>query len=231
MKGENLFSEIIIQLSSRHKKCKLYWFRCSCIVILLLCHLFVTRILTVALPQWISVLFSILTKGKRSHPSTLTRRISMCWWWMLHYTKPTAHEQKLLIFTQPMRWGNQKCNSKCKKMINILMPWEWRCGVSSYQDGWGGAEHTRGQPNIYIKGVNLFSLFIVQPQLQPPPSLIICHCTVCTPLPGGAQLWSPWSLSRCQLCWEISNEEIILIKVVLTLNISISSIYFRWGIF
>ena len=51
------------------------------------------------------------------------------------------------------------------------------------------ARSTReASPNIYIEGVNLFSLFIVQP--QPPPSLIICHCTVCTPLPGGAHLWS-----------------------------------------
>ena len=47
------------------------------------------------------------------------------------------------------------------------------------------ARSTReASPNIYIEGVNLFSLFIVQP--QPPPSLIICHCT---PLPGGAHLW------------------------------------------
>ena len=113
MKGENLFSEIIIQLSSRHKKCKLYWFRCSCIVILLLCHLFVSKILTGhCRHSGCSVLFAVLTKGKRCHPETILR------------ISTTAHEQKLPIHSANERrpfmcCGNQKCNSKCQKMINI----------------------------------------------------------------------------------------------------------------
>ena len=139
MKGENLFSEIIIQLSSRHKKCKLYWFRCSCIVILLLCHLFVSKILTGhCRHSGCSVLFAVLTKG--DIPKLL--RIST-----------TAHEQKLPIHSANERrpfmcWGNQKCNSKCQKMINVAHE---RCGVSCYRDGWVGAEHTWGLPRYLHK--------------------------------------------------------------------------------
>ena len=38
------------------------------------------------------------------------------------------------------------------------------------------ARSTReASPNIYIEGVNLFSLFIVQPSLLPPSSFVIAH--------------------------------------------------------